>query len=501
MGVPLYFKTILETYPDIIQPIQSSIDYLHFDLNCAIHPCCRNLTNESDMFDAILHKIKECIQLTKVKQQVFIAIDGPAPRAKMEQQRQRRLKSSQEKKSWDTNAITPGTQFMDNLNQFLRSHIQYLPVSCILSDSNEPGEGEHKLMKLIDSTPIHTTHYVYGLDADLIMLSMIRKHTIFLLRERTEYNFEHTNDSYVSLSIPLLKTYLLETIRFKNFKVSNTHLIHDYLFLCFLLGNDFIIHLPSINIRYHGLQNLLSCYQTLQRKFLGQFYLLDNDFQIHLLHLQYLFQELSNKELEHIQTIQTIRNKQEQTMKRNYHKYYKDYQQKITHTNNKEWEQFKNQLPLFHRQEEKEIFLKDHINKQKYYSYLLYNDIHYQGDYVDDKKNLCLKYIQSLVWTTHYYFKSCPSWKWYYPYHFTPLASDISEVLQTCDSLDNLFQVDNTPYTPQEQLCIVLPKLSHHLIQDKQYLREPYCYPLQTPVFMFLKRYLWECHPDMPKIE
>ena len=126
MGVPLYFKTIIETYPHVIQPIQSSIDYLHFDLNCAIHPCCRNLTNELDMFESILQKIKDCIKLTNVKQKVFIAIDGPAPRAKMEQQRQRRLKSSQETKIWDTNAITPGTQFMEHLNTFLQKQIQYL---------------------------------------------------------------------------------------------------------------------------------------------------------------------------------------------------------------------------------------------------------------------------------------------------------------------------------------------------------------------------------------
>ena len=60
MGIPLYFKIISEKYPEIIRDDINSKDSLFLDLNCAIHPCCRNLTNESDMFDAILHKIKEC---------------------------------------------------------------------------------------------------------------------------------------------------------------------------------------------------------------------------------------------------------------------------------------------------------------------------------------------------------------------------------------------------------------------------------------------------------
>ena len=502
MGVPLYFKTIIETYPHVIQPIQSKIDYLHFDLNCAIHPCCRGLTNENDMFEKIFQKIKDCIELTNVQQKVFIAIDGPAPRAKMEQQRQRRLKSSQEVKDWDTNAITPGTQFMEHLNKFLKTQIKFLSVSCILSDSNEPGEGEHKIMKFIDNTPIHTTHYVYGLDADLIMLSMIRKHPhIYLLRERTEYNFEQTEDEYVSLCISLLKSYLFETIQIPDIQQSKTHLINDYLFLCFLLGNDFIEHLPSVNIRYNGLQNLLFIYQKLQRKYLGQFYLLDDSFKIHLVHLQYFFQELSLSEKKHIEKIQTIRNKQETKMKHIYSYLYKEYQKGNLHTENERWEQFQNQIPMFHRDKEIQIFNKETINKKQYYSYLLYDkDFHpaFEESIKKDIQTLCFDYIRSITWTTHYYFDSCLSWKWYYPYHYTPFVSDISSVLETLSSLDNLIKLDSKPYSPEEQLCIVLPKLSHKLIRNKQYLRESYYYPEKTPLCMFLKRYFWECSPKMP---
>ena len=46
MGIPLYFKNIINDFPDIISPndtFHQEINYL-LDLNCAIHPCCAGLT-------------------------------------------------------------------------------------------------------------------------------------------------------------------------------------------------------------------------------------------------------------------------------------------------------------------------------------------------------------------------------------------------------------------------------------------------------------------------
>ena len=208
MGIPSYYKNIIQDYPEIIEPYEKCdiyVDHLFFDLNCAIHPCCANKTNENDMYDSIFEKIKECIALTKVSQLVYIAIDGPAPRTKMEQQRQRRLRSLQEEKVWDTNQITPGTPFMNQLSIYLHRRCKELNIDWIISDSNEPGEGEHKIMKYMDTLSLNTTNVVYGLDADLIMLSMIRKHTVYLLRERTEYNIEQLETPYIYCNICLLR--------------------------------------------------------------------------------------------------------------------------------------------------------------------------------------------------------------------------------------------------------------------------------------------------------
>ena len=267
MGIPSYYKNIIQDYPEIIIPCErfnESIDHLFFDLNCAIHPCCANKTNESEMYDCIFEKIQECISLTKVKKLIYLAIDGPAPRTKMEQQRQRRLRSSQEKKLWDTNQITPGTPFMNELSIYLHKRCKEFNIPYIISDSNEPGEGEHKIMHYMDKLPEDSTNIVYGLDADLIMLSMIRKNNVYLLRERTEYNIENLETQYVFCNIQLLKKSLLSTIKKESFHVSNETILFDYLFICFFIGNDFIIHTPSINIRYRGLDHLLNVYNILR---------------------------------------------------------------------------------------------------------------------------------------------------------------------------------------------------------------------------------------------
>ena len=132
MGIPSYFKKTIENYPEIIFPSNNFKkkkkinNNLFLDLNCAIHPCCAGKTDENEMKQSILEKIQECVEITGVDNILYIAIDGPAPRTKMEQQRQRRLRSFHENKIWDTNQITPGTRFMNDLNVFLKENLENL---------------------------------------------------------------------------------------------------------------------------------------------------------------------------------------------------------------------------------------------------------------------------------------------------------------------------------------------------------------------------------------
>ena len=494
MGIPSYYKSIIQEYPDIIRPCQQKYDHLFLDLNCAIHPCCANKTNENEMMESIFQKIKECIQITQVTQLVYIAIDGPAPRTKMEQQRHRRLRSAKENKPWDTNAITPGTPFMNQLNLFLMERCKELTIPFILSDSNEPGEGEHKIMKYLDEN-IHekTNNVVYGLDADLIMLSMIRKHTIHLLRERTEYNIEQMDDPYIYLDVQRLKKYVISTIKKPFTKIDNETILYDYLFLCFLIGNDFIINTPCINIRYNGIFHLLEVYNELQQEFFGQFFL-TNQTTIHWDHFKRFIQKVSSYEKSWIDTILLQRKKQQHRNKRNYQKILHKIQsiediphftyQDFNSVDERQFDQFVNFSPLIFRDNEEIIFKNDNYRK-KYYIYNIYDTLEYNPSYdmiiESDIHTICKEYLKSIEWTFHYYFNECKSWRWYYRYNFAPLMTDLNEYLKE-NSL-SLFQKDN-PYTPKEQLQIVLP------FQKKN----DFYYPLDSPLYSFMKNYSWECH-------
>ena len=499
MGIPSYFKNLINEYPEIIFPsehLKKKPDNLFLDLNCAIHPCCAGKTDENEMREAILEKIKECIELSQVKKLVYIAIDGPAPRTKMEQQRQRRLRSIHENKIWDTNQITPGTKFMDDLNHFLKDHLNEFNVKTILSDSNEPGEGEHKIMKYMDCLPDKDINIVYGLDADLIMLSMIRKHEIYLLRERTEFNFENLNSKYIYLDVFLLKKYLIKKLKKPNVQISNQIILFDYLFICFFIGNDFIINSPSINIRYNGLDNLLDIYNELQEEYFGRFYLLDtinNDIKINENNFQSFIKKIAEKEKFFLHKILKIRNSQQKKYRRIYNDILKNNQkisitkiQTLTHedmgTSEDRFIEFKNHSPVILRDGEDTIVL----DNKKYYLHNFYHTEEYNPSYnmmlEEDKKILCHEYLKSIVWTTEYYFNSCKSWRWYYQYHFAPLFNDLKDNI----NLKEISFLNDNPYTPEEQLKIVLP------LQEDTYL-----YPKYTPLHSLMKRYFWECHPIM----
>ena len=60
-----------------------------------------------------------------------------------------------------------------------------------------------------------------------------------------------------------------------------------------------------------------------------------------------------------------------------------------------------------------------------------------------------------------YYYRGVASWEWYYPFHFSPPASD----LQALSSVDVAFRV-GAPFRPFQQLLSVLPRSSAALLPE-----------------------------------
>ncbi|CAG8697068.1 5581_t:CDS:2, partial [Dentiscutata heterogama] len=211
-------------------------------------------------------------------------------------------------------------------------------MKVILSDANVPGEGEHKIMDFIRgqrSSPYHdpnTRHVIYGLDADLIMLSLSTHEPHFkVLREDVFFNdgsfkgcyicgrMDHManqcrvdlvttrpksknegkilnyNKPYVLLNIETLREYLAVELREPSipwpFDLENA--IDDWVFLCFFVGNDFLPHLPSLEIREGAIDTLISIWKRCLPLMQGY---LTNCGNANLKRMQYLVTELGKME-------------------------------------------------------------------------------------------------------------------------------------------------------------------------------------------------------------
>lgn len=175
--------------------------------------------SEEQIFTSIFAYVDHLFGKIKPKKLFFMAVDGVAPRAKMNQQRSRRFRTAKEvkevrekaerkgeklpeEKAFDSNCITPGTPFMARLSEQLRYFVNkkisedsnWQNVTVVLSGHEVPGEGEHKVMEYIrlsraqpDYDP-NVRHCLYGLDADLIMLGLLSHDPHFcLLREEVKF--------------------------------------------------------------------------------------------------------------------------------------------------------------------------------------------------------------------------------------------------------------------------------------------------------------------------
>jgi len=71
-----------------IEENNPAVDNLYLDMNGIIHPCCHPLDrpppkNEQEMYSLIFEYIDRVISIVNPQKTIYMAIDGVAPRAKM----------------------------------------------------------------------------------------------------------------------------------------------------------------------------------------------------------------------------------------------------------------------------------------------------------------------------------------------------------------------------------------------------------------------------------
>ena len=529
MGIPLYFKTISQKYPDIIIDLDKvkTVHGLFLDLNCAIHPCCRNACEgykatkknqfEKRMINEVLNYIDKLVVLIG-PQMVYLAIDGVAPAAKMQQQRLRRYKSILERSEtnkikdrfkqeynqefWDTNAISPGTEFMDKLSKAIEYHIKvndiYKSLDVIFSSQNVPGEGEHKIFNFIkQANQNDLTNVVYGLDADLIMLSMASKrNNIYLLREAIEFGNKVNMDRFLYLDIDELKENLCNEL-LERFVALNRitlddpskkeNFSYDYVFMCYLLGNDFLPHLASVNLKNDGLDQILDIYmQTYYH--LNENFIDSNKCKVNSLFLRHFITKLSQFEHDNMKLQFYQRGK----FNLKYKKYETEFLKHIDLLNN---------YPMFNREKELEMYIETKGWDKRYYQ------VCFGGSEQEEIDEICHNYFEGLKWTLEYYFNQCASWQWKYNYRHGPLLKDLSNYLNKIKNINTIKISKAQPNSPLVQLLTILPQDSNHLLPKTTYPLMTDIdsdivdiYPVEYKLDTIFKRYYWQCVPILPSI-
>lgn len=540
MGIPNYFKKIIDEFPNIILNSNQNIifDNLFIDFNGCIYTAYNNIKSNKDNkltnseYESLI--IKEVIKYTntiidfvKPKELIYISIDGIPPRSKMIQQRYRRYMSSWKKdkvikelehknvdnniienykNEWNTNAISPGTEFMKKLSFELNLYYTNNDIKVIISDDSEEGEGEFKIFNYISKLNTNKKIAIHGLDADLIMLSLLQKSNIHLIREPVFFKLE-SNNKFILLSIEIFKNIL--NTNYKNIFYNPSNIIQNYIFICFLLGNDFIVNLMFLKFKNDSLDIILDIYIKISNNIETDIlFYHNNKYYINYNFLTKLIYELSLIEVDKMSEIT------------NEHHNYKPFV-KINNDDSiiKKLEMKLESYPSINKPKDKIQAGIDDNWRAKYYYYLFDTT---DGDEIID---ICHNYIESLEFTLEYYFEHKYHKTWYYRYQYSPTILDLFNYLQSLNYMieeedlyiyNKEFKIDinnkelypDIKITNDLQLLMILPPDSKNLIKNKYHkLMEKnnsgvyHYYPKDFIISCYLKKWLWLCKPKLPDID
>jgi len=435
------------------------VDNFMIDLNGVFHTSCQriykygnfkatkrlislnnshsSINKDLEVFKDICTEIERLMRFVTPKKRLYLAVDGVAPICKQAQQRQRRFKSAMESDGTDFDSckISPGTLFMHDLTAYIDDFIQnkinsdrkWSTFECIFSNEKVPSEGEQKCLQFVRQNIIlhpSETYCIHGMDADLIMLALsAHASQFYILRENIyESGFHFIDVRGVSTDLSTIMSWRLGD---DAKKFTQERAIDDFVFLCFVVGNDFLPHIPSIEIAEGGVDVMLEVYRKVGEKY-GHLTRIHQDNVIFIKKtLEVFFYELAT--------------------------YEKGLFEEKLNSN--------------------AVFLPHPILDRnttyhpttgfKVLNYEKFSDDYYRSCFPPntDIKSICLDYIEGMQWVITYYTKKVPCWSWCYKYNYAPLAKDLAKYVKDFRFKEYPLSHPNAPF--QQLLSIVPPKSAY----------------------------------------
>lgn len=479
MGIKHFFYWFKQNHGDCIEtthvfkplPQQNiEIDVLALDLNGLFHTATQRVfqygtkqnTQTPRFFDTkkqqniqelrmkcykeTCEMIDSLVYMVQPKKRLLLCVDGVAGLSKCQQQRQRRFRSAKERTSagsdiiFDSCSITPGTKFMHYLNKYIEWHIlhkinngDWSHLDVIFSSEKVPGEGEHKCKNLFKTHCDPSEHMmIYGLDADLIMLCLSTNLPhIYVYRDNT-YNSKERFVIDISKFADKLKDIL-----------NTKSAVADFIFMCFMVGNDFLPSIPGLEIISNGIEHMLTTYKQVCLGYEDGLIQL-SDYRIRVPTLLQFFRSLADHEIPCLK--EKFKNRR---------KYFED------ELMNRHFQMVSPNLVEC----DFETFRKDYYHVKM--------DMN-----LSQVTDTCHQYIMGLQWVIIYYCREIPSWLWFYPFHYAPFLNDLAN----CKDYEFTPFPKTSPLNIFEQLLSVLPPQSADLLPNS-------LQPLMTSPESVLQRY------------
>lgn len=274
--------------------LHPNIDHLYVDMNSFLYRFIRSdHHNQIRVFNLVCRSISRLILIASPRKSVFFSFDGVAPSAKgniFDASPVVMLRTPPLYKQ-----IFPNSPFLQSFISFFKEFIEeqkrtmclWKDIDVSVSESNERGEGEHKMFQLMrskcrsDNSILEDVHCFVSSDNDTIFLSLIEKNPNILIFKPNSSNRDSNDiDSYF---VTYIKDLRMEIAKFFNTPYVY-QICQDFVFLTILIDSDYFGGINEFKMIYQPLISILKQYKgfktdnefliqnnTINRKFFKNF--------------------------------------------------------------------------------------------------------------------------------------------------------------------------------------------------------------------------------------